>query len=87
MYRVHQDSQLGRNQGYGWLGIQYWLCDLAKKGNTKKGNYDGLDKQATWMGMGRLDKEGMIRLDEEVMGITKKRNFDGLYNILKKKRA
>ena len=39
------------------------------------------------MGMGRLDKEGMIRLDEEVMGITKKRNFDGLYNILKKKRA
>ena len=38
-------------------------------------------------GVGRLDKEVMIRLDKEVMGITKKRNFDGLHNISKKERA
>ena len=39
------------------------------------------------MGVGRLDKEVMIRLDKGVMGITKKGNFYGLYNILKKERA
>ena len=57
------------------MGIWYWSCDLAKKGNTEKGNYDGLDEQVTWMGVGRLDKEGMIRLDKGVMGITKKGNL------------
>ena len=38
-------------------------------------------------GVGRLDKEVMIRLDKGVMGITKKGNFDGLYNIPKNERA
>ena len=54
---------------------------------SKKGNYDGLDKQATWIRVGRLDREGMIRLDKGVMGITKKGNFDGLHNIPKKEGA
>ena len=39
------------------------------------------------MGVGRLDKEEMIRLDKEVMEITKKGNFDGLHNIPKKEIA
>ena len=39
------------------------------------------------MGVGRLDKEGMSRLDKEVMGITKKGNFDELHHIPKKERA
>ena len=38
-------------------------------------------------GVGRLDKEVMIRLDKGVMGITKKGNVDGLHNISKKERA
>ena len=36
------------------------------------------------MGVGRLDQEGMIRLDKGVMGITKKGNSDGLHNISKR---
>ena len=38
-------------------------------------------------GVGRLDKEVMIRLDKGTMGITKKGKFDGLHNIPKKERA
>ena len=38
-------------------------------------------------GVGKLDKQMVIRLDKGVMGITKKGYFDGLYNIPKKKRA
>ena len=39
------------------------------------------------MGVDRLDKEVTIRLNKGVMEITKKGNFDGLYNIPKKERA
>ena len=70
------------DQGYG-TGHVTW----PKGGGAPKGNYDGLDKLATWMGVGRLDKEGMIRLDKGVMEITKKGNFDGLHNIPKKEKA
>ena len=38
-------------------------------------------------GVGRLDKEVMIRLDKGVMRITKKGNFDRLHNIPEKESA